>query len=768
MPIRILHLEDEDLDARLVSTKLKADIKDCEIVRARGKEDFEELLGKEKFDVFLIDFALPGYDGMAALKAVRRLDPIVPFIILSGTIGEARAIETLKLGATDFALKDELARLASIIRRALKEAAEKAELAEQHEMFRNLSEESIAGIYIIREGRYTYANRAFAEIFGYTREEIMSMDYLDLIHPDFKDHVRENIRKRLDGEVKSIHYQVKAIKKNGNVIDVEKTGTHTLLKGGPAIIGTCLDITEKTKAEEERKRTEEQIRLQNEWLSVTLKSIGDAVIATDREGNVTFMNAVAERATGWKSSEAEGQPLGKVFNIINELTREPAENPVTRVLSEGRVVGLANHTALISKTGDEIIIEDSAAPIRDANDSVIGVILVFHDVTEKHRVQEEAVHTQKLESLRVLAGGIAHDLNNLMVAVLGNAGLALRMLPAGSPAREFVADIEKSTEKVKNFSKQILSFTSKAAPKKEPVQLNEVVKDTAHFLMASISKTAALEYSQSDGLPPIMAEPQNMQQIVMNLIINASDAIGDNKGTIKVSTGKIYADREYLDSLRPAGLPEGNYVYVEVSDTGCGMSVETRRRVFEPFFTTKFTGRGIGLSAVFGIASAHGGAVGLESEEGCGATFRILLPVPAKAVEVAATKPDAEDVWNGKGSILLVDDEKDSLHMAKLVLEGAGYSVLTAGDGAEAIKIYRKNSDTISAVIMDLVMPHVRGDAAVKEMRAIKEDVNVLLLSGYHEIDLTEIKNGPGKTAILEKPYKINKLLGVVQDILKA
>ena len=386
---------------------------------------------------------------------------------------------------------------------------------------------------------------------------------------------------------------------------------------------------------------------------------------------------------------------------------------------------------------------------------------------ERKRAEERALQMQKLESLRVLAGGIAHDLNNLMVAVMGNAGLALHALPNGSPAREYVADIEKATEKVTNFSNQILSFTSNAATKREPVNLNAIVNDTAHFLLASITKSAELEFRLSEDLPAIMADPQSMQQIVMNLIINASDAIGERKGSIRVSTGKMYADRKYLDSLYKNGIPEGEYIYVEVADTGCGMSPDTRKRIFEPFFTTKFTGRGIGLSAVFGIVCAHGGTIALESEEGCGAKFRILLPVPAKPVAAAAVKPVSEDVWHGKGSILIVDDEKDSLLMAKKVLESAGYSVLTAEDGAEAIKVYRNNSDTVSVVILDLVMPHVRGDEAAKEIRRIRDDVSILLLSGYHEIDLTGINNGPGKTTILEKPYKITKLLGAVQDILK-
>jgi two-component system, cell cycle sensor histidine kinase and response regulator CckA len=512
-PLRILHLEDNLLDAELVAAAFETYGLECEITRVETEQAFTSTLESGGIDLILADYSLPSFDGVSALKFAHKKCPDVPYIFISGTMGEDIAVESLKLGATDYILKNNLSRLVPSVRRAL--------------------------------------------------------------------------------------------------------------------------------------------------------------------------NEVQNR---------------------NELKRAEAE----------------------------------------------------------------ALHMQKLESLRVLAGGIAHDLNNLMVAVMGNAGLALRALPPGSPAREFVADIEKATEKVTNFSRQILSFTSKVAPNIEPVQLNEIVNDTAHFLLASISKNAELEFSLSDGLPVILAEPQNMQQIVMNLIINASDAIGDNKGIIKVSTGKMHADRKYLDSLYRNGIPEGEYVFFEVSDTGCGMSAETRKRIFEPFFTTKFTGRGIGLSAVFGIVSAHGGTIALESEEGCGATFRILLPVPVMPVKTAASKPDAEDVWHGKGSILLVDDEKDSLLLAKKVLETAGYSVLTAGDGAEAIKTYRKNSDTISAVIMDLVMPHVRGDEAAKEMRAIKDDVNVLLLSGFHEIDLTDLKKGPGKTATLEKPYKITKLLGAVQDILKA
>jgi PAS domain S-box-containing protein len=458
-------------------------------------------------------------------------------------------------------------------------------------------------------------------------------------------------------------------------------------------------------------------------------------------------------------------PLEKVTgNSIMSLVSDEDKARLEALFKLANAVRISEEIKLRAPDGSEVptYLSINTVPADHTHVTIVAI-----DLTERKRAEAESRSLQKLESLRVLAGGIAHDLNNLMVAIMGNAGLALHALPPGSPAWEYVADIEKSTEKVTNFSKQILSFTSKVPPKKEPVQLNDIVNDTAHFLMASISKRVEIDYSLSDDLPAILAEPQNMQQIVMNLIINASDAIGDNKGTIKVSTGKMYADRKYLDSLYKNGVPEGEYVYVEVADTGCGMSPETRKRIFEPFFTTKFTGRGIGLSAVFGIVNAHGGTIALESEGGCGATFKVLLPVPENPVEAAATKTVSEDVWHGKGTILVCDDEKDSLLMAKKVLEGAGYNVLTAMDGAEAIKIFNKKKDSISAVILDLIMPHVRGDEAAKEIRKIRPDVNILLLSGYHEIDLSEIGNGQGNTATLEKPYKITKLLRAVQDILK-
>jgi CheY-like chemotaxis protein len=287
----------------------------------------------------------------------------------------------------------------------------------------------------------------------------------------------------------------------------------------------------------------------------------------------------------------------------------------------------------------------------------------------------------------------------------------------------------------------------------------------AHLLMAAISKKAVIEYDLASGLPPVEADAQSFQQVVTNLILNASDALGDKKGVIKVSTGSIYADREYLDSIHLGhDIPEGDYIYFEVADTGAGMTDEVRNKIFEPFYSTKFTGRGLGLPSVFGIIKAHEGAIDVTSEVGKGSAFRVLVPV-SEGLTLPKGKPLSKDLKNGAGTILVVDDDDSVLAMTKTVLESAGYTVLTARDGPEGISMYSENKDSISAVILDLIMPLMRGDEVTREIRKIKEDANIILLSGYHDLELDKLFTGKGKTAVIQKPYKVDTLLKKVHEV---
>jgi len=402
---------------------------------------------------------------------------------------------------------------------------------------------------------------------------------------------------------------------------------------------------------------------------------------------------------------------------------------------------------------------------------------IVSDITENKRVEEEkrnlelqVQRVQKLESLGVLAGGIAHDFNNLLMVVLGHAEIAIQEIPPKYAVRENLAEITTAAQRAAELSQQMLLYAGRAAFALERVELRELVEKMAHLLQTAIPKTAVLTLHLERGLPPVEADPGQIRQIVMNLVINASEAIGDRSGTITVSLGATRCDEEYLrmTELHDHVAP-GLYVHLEVTDTGIGMDAETRSRIFEPFFTTKFAGRGLGLAAVLGIVRAHKGALKLYSEPGKGTTFKILLPALEDAEEGARTNassssPQAD--WRGKGTILLVDDEGSLIDLGTRMLEHLGFSVLTAADGLQAVKLYRDRGKEIDLVLMDLTMPHMDGAKAFDELRRLNPDIRVVVASGYSHEDVVSSFAGKDIDGILQKPYTIAKLRETLSGLL--
>jgi two-component system cell cycle sensor histidine kinase/response regulator CckA len=373
---------------------------------------------------------------------------------------------------------------------------------------------------------------------------------------------------------------------------------------------------------------------------------------------------------------------------------------------------------------------------------------------------QQVQQAQKLESLGVLAGGIAHDFNNLLMAVLGHAELALEEIPPVSPVRRNLTEIMTAARRAADLSLQMLAYAGKATFALERVALRDLVEEMAHLLKTAISRKAILTLNLERGLPPIEADPGQIRQIVMNLIINASEAIGDRSGVITVSVGATRCDEEYLrktelhDDLSP-----GMYVYLEVTDTGSGMDAETQTRIFEPFFSTKFTGRGLGLAAVLGIVRSHKGTLKVSSEPGKGTTLKVLFPALGVAAEKARTTAPASSAdWQGKGTILLVDDEESLLALGARMLEHLGFAVLTATDGRQAVDLYRDKGKEIDLVLMDLTMPNMDGAKAFDELRRMNPDVRVVLVSGYSPEDVASRFTGKGLDGILQKPYTLTRL----------
>jgi nitrogen-specific signal transduction histidine kinase/ActR/RegA family two-component response regulator len=402
------------------------------------------------------------------------------------------------------------------------------------------------------------------------------------------------------------------------------------------------------------------------------------------------------------------------------------------------------------------------------------ITLILRDSSERRRAEDERLkflsqiqQTQKLESLGVLAGGIAHDFNNLLMAVLGHADLALDALPAASEARDDLAEIRRAAQRATELCKQMLAYSGKGRFVIQPVELQKVVEEMLHMLRVSISKNAILKLNFAPNLPPVDADASQLRQVVMNLVVNASEAISERSGVITLSTGAMDCDRQYLsEAWLDEQLPEGMYVFIEVADTGAGMDLETRSRIFDPFFTTKFTGRGLGLAAVLGIVRGHRGAIKVYSELGKGTTFKVLFPVSHRA-EVREEGSAVRGIYEGKGTVLLVDDDESVRAVGRKMLERIGFTVVTAADGSEAIARFRERADDIICAIVDLTMPHVDGAETFRELRRMRPGVRVILSSGYNEQDVTQRFVGKGLAGFIQKPYQLSTLVAVLQEVLE-
>lgn len=383
---------------------------------------------------------------------------------------------------------------------------------------------------------------------------------------------------------------------------------------------------------------------------------------------------------------------------------------------------------------------------------------------ERSVFEKQLQHTQKLESLGVLAGGIAHDFNNILMAIIGNADLALMRINSESPAIDNLRRIEQAATRASDLTKQMLAYSGKGKFVVEILDLNIVLEEMLHMLELSISKKAVLRFNLDKPLPPVEADATQVRQIIMNLVINASEAIGDRSGFISISTGSMECERSYLKNIwLDENISEGHYVFVEIADNGCGMNKEVMAKLFDPFFTTKFTGRGLGMAAVLGIVRGHKGAINVYSELDKGSTFKILLPASARSVEIACEE-NSRDEWKGTGKVLLVDDEETVLTIGCEMLRELGFTTLTATDGRQAVEIFGRTSD-IAFVILDLTMPHMDGEQCFCELKRLNPDVRVIISSGYNQQEVTQKFVGKALAGFIQKPYRLSALKEAIKKL---
>ena len=528
------------------------------------------------------------------------------------------------------------------------------------------------------------------------------------------------------------------------------------------------------------KQSEELLQYQINLSDAIASSAAEALLLIDSEGRTTFVNPSAEEMFGWSREELIGQFLhDKVHNRRSDGSPYPVEEcPHLKVLAtEETLRGQDDH--FVHKDGRILPVTCSTAPIR-ADDAIVGAVLVVRDVSEQKRTEaalrekEEAFRqAQKLESIGVLAGGIAHDFNNLLTGIMGNAGLARRALLGGrhDKAAEMLKDVLKASERAADLTRQLLAYAGKGQFVIQPVDVCKVVTEVSTLIRSSISKKITLVMDVPDICPAVQGDRTQLQQLVMNLVINGGEAIGDRAGTltVRIRTEEFTERRE---RLRTQGFPitAGDYVRIDVIDTGEGMDKETRDRIFEPFFTTKFLGRGLGLSAALGIVRGHHGAIGVRSEPDNGTTFTVLLPVAQEPAHQRRSgseiQPEAD--IRGVGTVLVVDDDPSVRALAESVLQEAGYVVELAENGLHAVERLRHLGDAVSLILLDLTMPQLGGAEAALELRRIHPNVPIVAMSGYGDVEVMERFSGTAVDDFLPKPFGPEQLAAKVRDVLSS
>jgi PAS domain S-box-containing protein len=547
-------------------------------------------------------------------------------------------------------------------------------------------------------------------------------------------------------------------------------------------------------AVEELRVAEEELRQRNEELVEAHAAVAeerrryqhlfqyapDAYLLTDLSGIIREANHSAAHLLGAQPKFLVGKTLASFAaqedraRLRREISRwksEPAAKSLElRLQPRGGPAFDASLTLSIARGGPR----DKAFGVR----WLVRDISAHRQLTQELRLREEearrdaeaseahAYHVQKLESIGVLAGGIAHDFNNLLHVILGNADLARLHVAADSPAREHLDEVVRATQRAAELTQQLLAYSGRGAVESRRLDLSLEVREMGTLLRTAISKQATLAWDLAPDLPAVTADPTQVRQIVMNLITNASDSLGDGPGTITLRTGLVEADTE----ARPADADEGPAVFLEVTDTGCGMDSGTLQRIFDPFFSTKFTGRGLGLAAVMGIVESHHGHVRIRTAPGEGTTFRVILPAIGGAAD-AAPRQIAGSGWRGRGTVLVIEDEEGVREVVGRMLERLGLHVLTAADGVDAIRVLDEHDSerdgVVTAALLDLSMPRMGGLETLQQLRERMPDLPVILMSGYteQEVGLKILDSAGGAVAFLQKPFLPDDLSAALRQL---
>ncbi len=767
-PLRILHLEDDPSDCDFVRRALLASEIDCEFVFAETEVEFSTALERGHFDLILSDFTVPGYSGLSALALARTTSPEVPFIFVSGTIGEEQAIESLHRGATDYVLKQRLARLVPAVRRALAETVERtkrhvaeAALRQAEARFRDIFENAVEGIYrSTPQGRLLDVNRTMARLCGYASPEELSAAVQDIGHDLHVDPPRREVFDRLlqqNGEV--LAYESKIRRKDGAIVWISENARVVRDVHGKLLCYESMvtDITGRKTAEDALRQSEERFREMAERIDQVFY-----VLALNT-GGCSYVSPAYEHI--W------GRPIAELYAQPRQWTEAILPEDRARVLAAREELDRGKDYRIEYRIqrpdGTVLWIEDRSCLIRTPNDGTRRAVGVAWDITPRRQLEAQLLQAQKMEAVGQLAGGMAHDFNNVLAVVIGYARLLLDHGTMPPDSIEPLTQIFIAGTRAANLTRQLLVFSRNQPVNRRPIDLNEVAREFSMMLRRLIGEHITLELALSPDRCSAEADAGMIEQVLMNLGVNARDAMTGG-GKLAIATSQLTID-DPAERHHPAAR-RGEFVCLSVRDTGCGIAPGDLQRIFEPFFTTKEVGHGtgLGLAMAFGIVQQHQGWIEVESVVGSGTCFRILLPaVPHAAAVVAEPLGRTTAACRGSETVLLVEDEPAVRELAATILRGSGYRVLQACSGVDALEVWKWHGSRIVLLVTDLVMPDGLGGVELAaRLRKEKPTLRVVLTSGYANESIGAEFRPPAGTHFIQKPFKPQALAQTVRDAL--
>lgn len=631
------------------------------------------------------------------------------------------------------------------------------------ERFRSMIEHS-ADIVSLHdaEGNMTYQSPSIKRILGYEQDEILGLNVLDFIHPDYKAATKTETDKVRSKEGIHPSFTTKFRHKNGLWLWFECYGNNQLHNPSIGqIIFSAHDITQRREAEEKLRESEMTF-------SSVVKSINQGLIITDLNDNVFYINERLTKLTGFTFEEMKGNPAYKFL-----LPPDEWENLFIKNRQRGQGTSEIYEHRILRKDKTSFWAESIASPFRNAKGNIVGTVGIIADITarkesieELNKIQEQLRAAQKLESIGMLAGGIAHDFNNMLTAITGYSDLILRQLDNEDPLRRKVEEIRKAGDRAAELTYQLLAFSRKQVLQPKTVNINETVVEVLKLLKRLIGEDIVIKTFLNENVGTITIDPGQLAQVIINLSINARDAMPEG-GKLVIETNNVYLDENYA-RRHGSFVAAGHYVMMAISDNGTGIDEKTRLRIFEPFFTTKDVGKGtgMGLATVYGIVKQSGGNIWLYSEVGKGSTFKIYLPRVNQAAGTQNESADNEKLPLGTEKILLVEDEEMVRSVTKQILEMCGYDVIEASNGVEAIKICEEAGCDVDLLITDVVMPVMGGRELVKHLTETHPLLRILYISGY--ADDAVIHHGilDKGAMFLQKPFTPESLAGKVRECL--